>query len=152
MGSVCLNHAYRVKSSSSSLFCRVCLGWAMFAQLGSDWSSRLMSSSLDQEALMVSFSSHWTMALMTHITQTHTYTLAASVGLVFITRRPRWDWGRPVTKSRWTPSGLSLLFCISWPIHHSPISNPGPDWNATDLLSHVSQSKAKKSAMERESF
>lgn len=58
--------AYRVKSSSSSLFCRVCLGWAMFAQLGSDWSRRLMSSSLDQEALMVSFSSHWTMALMTH--------------------------------------------------------------------------------------
>lgn len=57
--------AYRVKSSSSSLFWRVCLGWAMFAQLGSDWSRRLMSSSLDQEALMVSFSSHWTMALMT---------------------------------------------------------------------------------------
>lgn len=57
---------YRVKSSSSSLFCRVCLGWAIFAQLGSDWSRRLMSSSLDQDALMVSFSSHWTIPLRTH--------------------------------------------------------------------------------------
>lgn len=57
--------AYRVKSSSSSLFCRVCLGWAIFAQLGSDWSRRLMSSSFDQEALMVSFSSHWTIPLRT---------------------------------------------------------------------------------------
>lgn len=56
---------YRVKSSSSSLFCRVCLGWAIFAQLGSDWSKRLMSSSLDQEALMVNFSSHWTIPLRT---------------------------------------------------------------------------------------
>lgn len=56
-------NTHRVKSSSSSLFCRVCLGWAIFAQLGSDWSRRLMSSSLDQEALMVSFSSHWTIAL-----------------------------------------------------------------------------------------
>lgn len=57
---------YRVKSSSSSLFCRVCLGWVMFAQLGRDCSRRLMSSSLDQEALMVSFSSHWTTALRTN--------------------------------------------------------------------------------------
>lgn len=58
-----VHNLYLVKSSSSSLFCRVCLGWAIFAQLGRDWSKRLMSSSLAQEALMVSFSSHWTMPL-----------------------------------------------------------------------------------------
>lgn len=73
---------YRVKSSSSSLFCRVCLGWAMFAQLGSDWSRRLMSSSLDQEALMVSFSSHWTIPLGTHRhTQWHADSVVVVVAL-----------------------------------------------------------------------
>ena len=49
----------------------------------------------------------------------HTYTLAAYVGLVFITQTPQWDWGWPVTESRWTPSSLSALSCISWPLHHS---------------------------------
>ncbi len=65
--SVC---SHRVKSSSSSLFCRSCLGWVMLAQLGRDCSRRLMSSSLAQDALMVSFSSHCTIPLQ-H-TQTHT--------------------------------------------------------------------------------
>lgn len=52
-------------------------------------------------------------------TQIHTCTLAASVGLVFITRRPQWDWGWPVTESRWTPSSLSVLSCVPWTVHHS---------------------------------
>lgn len=65
---LCIYHreskaGYLVKSSSSSLFCLRALGVAMLAQLGRDCSKRLMSSSLDQDALMVSFSSDWTIPL-----------------------------------------------------------------------------------------
>lgn len=38
----------------------------------------------------------------------------------FITQRPQWDWGWPVTGSRWTPSSLSVLSCVSCPAYHPP--------------------------------
>lgn len=54
---------YLIKSSSSSLLGLSCLGWAMLLQLGRDFRSLLISSSLAQDALITSFSSDCTMVL-----------------------------------------------------------------------------------------